>query len=114
MTKAFAPTVIAAVLAAPAMAIDLDAMSLSQRERYCIAYSFLDLEAQKQAGTIDQASYDHMRNRIVWEVFDKGDNHSYAREQREIDRAVDAILAEQPTYGEVAAQARVCHALLRL
>ena len=77
---ALATTVVAVVLAAPAMVIDLDAMSLSQRERYCIAYSFLGLEAQKQAGTIDQASYDHMRNRIIWEVFDKGDNHSYARE----------------------------------
>ena len=72
MTKTVATTVVAVVLAVPAMAIDLDAMSLSQRERYCIAYSFLDLEAQKQAGTIDQASYDHMRNRIIWEVFDKG------------------------------------------
>ena len=105
---------VALLLTTPAFAADLDSMSTAGRRIYCVAYTLIAVEAQHRSGAIDDAAYNRMRMRLGGAIQNTGDNYNYAPDFRRLDKAIQVILSEKPTAGEVAAQAQTCAPILRL
>ncbi len=92
--------------ASASLAVDLSTLSSNQQRLYCVAYIFLGLTAAHEQGGLSDSDFQHLRTQLGWKVRD-------AQELRRIDAPIAAILAENPTLGEVATQAKACVAMLR-
>ncbi len=112
-TTAFA-TLLAVAMAGPLAAVDIDEMGQAQKKSFCLAYVFLDLETQKANNIIDEEQYKRARIEIAHNVQNKGDNYNYAGDYRRLDAAIQTILEEEPTVGDVAENAAACRTYLRL
>lgn len=101
-------------LASAALAVDIGALSREDQRIHCVAYAFVDLEVRHDNGAVDQSAYDRERMQLARRIQNRGDNFNYAPDYRRLDRAVQQIVAENPPFAAVSAQAAACRKLLRL
>ena len=114
MSKYILAAIVLAFVPTAAGSVDLANKSRLDRRIYCVAYVAVELEWQHQNGMVDEATYSHDRSQLIWKIQNRGDNYNYAGDFRKLDLAIQEIVAEDPTVGEVTAQAASCRSLLRL
>lgn len=91
-----------------AVAADLEAMSRNQREIYCVANGWIDIGTRLDAGLMSDQEYNRIRNQLVGEIQDKGDNYNYASDFRRVEATIDEIIEARPDMREIASSAEQC------
>jgi hypothetical protein len=97
-----------------AFAVDLDALSPSDRRIHCFAYVVIDLNLQQEAGLIDGAEARRQGNRMSSAIYQREGSENVGAYQRRLDRAIGKIIAEKPSEAEFTGQVQICRALFRL
>ena len=110
----FAAAVTLLPVAAPVGAVDLESLAGGQRKTYCIAYVYLGSQVLLQDELIDKAEADRTWIRLAHKIQNRGDNYSYNRDFRNLNRAIRTIVDENPPAEEVLAKDLQCRAYLRL
>ena len=104
--------VIVACAVSAAEAVDLNSLSQIERRRHCLGYLFLDAQSQLRAGAITQSQFNQIGKSIAIKLRSSGGNVN--TEYRQVDRAVQNILAERPSASEIGQNAAACRSALRM
>jgi hypothetical protein len=92
----------------PAAAVDLDSLRPEERRFHCFAYIELEAAYRQWEGEITAQQFEQTLTRLAIWFQNRGDNYNYAPDYRRLHRTRDAILAEDPTVGEVLSNAAAC------
>lgn len=80
----------------------------------CVAYIWIDITVRHDAGAMSDQAYSNQKMRILNELYTTRGSMVPRGTVNRIQKAGDAILAEDPSVEEVAGQADVCRSFLRL
>lgn len=97
-----------------ARAVDLDALSGQAKRDACVAYVWIDITVRHDVGAMSDKAYANEKMRITNKLYTASGSTFGTGTEMRLEKAVDAIVAEDPDMAEVMNKAATCRADLRL